>query len=218
MRQGPWAAPAYAALRSSRLLQLAFTALQSRGGVDAGAAAAGGGAPEPSPADRVYLSSPPPPWPEAWRVTGELLRRTSATAWASGADYLLASASIGVQVHPDPELRRRFAEALGVEDLQEPERRLAALAAADGYAYLALTPALAERARRTGRVLHGAGGFGHWNREGHRVAAELLAHHGCHVWATGTAADAEGSSGAAASPLLTAGLLRGASRGKIGGP
>lgn len=179
LRSGPLGRLAYGVLARSRLLQLLGHRWQHRGGGGEPPA----GAPAPSPADAVYRQPPPDPaWEEAWKVSEALIRRAAAASREAGARFLLVSASTGVQVHPEPELRRRFAAGLGVADLWGPERRLAALARRAGFEYLALGPPLAAEAARRGETLHLAGGFGHWNEAGHRAAGRRVARELCRGW------------------------------------
>jgi hypothetical protein len=179
LRSGPLGRLAYGVLARSRLLQLLGHRWQHRGGGGEPPA----GAPAPSPEDAVYRQPPPDAaWAEAWKVTEALIARVAATSREAGARFLLVSASTGVQVHPDPELRRRFAADLGVADLWGPERRLAALARREGFDYLALAPPLAAEAARRGGTLHLAGGFGHWNEAGHRAAGRRVARELCRGW------------------------------------
>jgi hypothetical protein len=127
----------------------------------------------------VYAPPHDREWQAAWRVTEELIRALDREARAGGARFAVVTLSTPIQVDPDPVKRRRFAARLGVPDLFYPERRLQALARADGIPALLLAPELARHAARTGIYLHGfpntPPGEGHWNQEGHRVAGNLLA-------------------------------------------
>ncbi len=127
----------------------------------------------------VYAAPKDRAWRAAWRVTEELIRALDREARAGGARFAVVTLSTPIQVNPDPAARRRFAARLGVPDLFYPERRLQALARAEGIPALLLAPELARQATRTGTYLHGfpntPPGEGHWNAEGHRVAGNLLA-------------------------------------------
>ena len=141
---------------------------------------------EPGLDHQIFLEPPPPPWERAWAITERILARLARRVREAGAAFLLVSLSNGIQVHPDPRVRARFAERLGVEDLWAPERRLEAIATRHGIDHLALAPLLLAHAETTGRCLHGFVGAvacgGHWNAEGHRVAGEILADHLCRRW------------------------------------
>jgi hypothetical protein len=132
---------------------------------------------------QVYLEPSEPEWRRAWRVTEKLLARVRDLAAAADAQLLLVVLSNGIQVHPDPTVRRNFAAALGVSDLFYPDRRLGEFAARSGIEHLLLAPRLAEHAEARGQCLHGFVGAvpcaGHWNAPGHEVAGEIIAEKIC---------------------------------------
>lgn len=132
---------------------------------------------------QVYLEPSEARWQQAWRVTEKLLARVHDLTTAADAQFLLVVLSNGIQVHPDPAVRRRFAAALGVSDLFYPDRRLGELAAATGIEHLLLAPRLAEHAEARGQCLHGFVGAipcgGHWNVAGHKIAGEIIAEKIC---------------------------------------
>lgn len=134
---------------------------------------------EPGLDHQLYLEPPLPVWERAWAVTERIVARLVGRVRENGAAFLLASFGAGIEVHPDPAVRAAFAAALGVRDLEAPARRLAAFTAREAIAHLPLTPLLRAHAESTGRCVHGFLGAtpcgGHWNEEGHRVAATAIA-------------------------------------------
>lgn len=98
----------------------------------------------------------------------------------------MVTLSSGPQTDPDPAVRKRFADRLGVSDLFYPERRLAALAEKQSFDILSLAPRLQDYAQDNDIFLHGfpntEPGTGHWNETGHRVAGSLVADHICRQW------------------------------------
>jgi hypothetical protein len=112
-------------------------------------------------------------------VTERLIAEAKRTSSAAGADFLLVSLSVGIQVHPDRAVREAFAKKLGVQDLFYPERRLLALGQKNDIRVIALAPDLQRRAEAGHVFFHGFPntrmGTGHWNEAGHAAAAELLA-------------------------------------------
>ena len=70
---------------------------------------------------------------------------------------------------------------LSLEEIEE----LLALAEREGFPAVGLAGELAELAALSGAWLHGfpnsLPGIGHWNRDGHRLAGELLAHTVCRL-------------------------------------
>jgi len=126
----------------------------------------------------VYAPPTQDNWRKAWAVTEALLAEMKREAEAKGARFALVSLTTPIQVDPDASKRQAFAKALGVADLDYPDRRLAEASARDGIDYLALAPPLREIATREKVFLHGfpntAPGEGHWNARGHRESAREI--------------------------------------------
>ncbi len=135
---------------------------------------AGGAIP---PALMVYAERPDPAWEAAWRLTERLLVECRNEARAMGADFVVASIASGAQVHAEARADRpgweRWAELPGLS-LEAPERRLAALAAAESLALVPLLPAFRAEAARTGAPLH-VHWSRHWNARGHALAGATIA-------------------------------------------
>jgi len=116
---------------------------------------------------------PPVPLPseQGWAVTAALLRQLRDEVSASGARLIVTSLSSPEQVWP--------VRARRPADPFARERRLAAILKPLGVPYLPLAPGLQRQADRQHLTLHGfAGqqpGIGHWNADGHRLAAAVLA-------------------------------------------
>jgi len=128
--------------------------------------------------DLVYREPADPRWVEAWRVTERLIEAMDDEVRGRGAAFLVVTLSNGVQVHPDPALRRAYAKRIGVPDLFYPERRIRALCDRKGIPVLSLAPLFQEYAETHKAYLHGFGanlGAGHWNRDGHGLAGRLIA-------------------------------------------
>ncbi len=134
----------------------------------------------------VYAPPTENDWRKAWAVTEALLATMKHETEAKGARFALVSLTTPIQVDPDAAKRAAFAKALGVADLDYPERRLAEASAKDGIDFLPLTAPLREIAEREKVYLHGfpntAPGEGHWNARGHQAAAREIGR-----WLCGTA-------------------------------
>jgi hypothetical protein len=164
--------PVYRYLRThSRLLMLGLKARKALAAVRA---------PEPV-APQIGLDwlvfRPPasPEWAEAWEVTERLLATMSEEVASHGATFAITSVTDPAAVHPDPEVRKRYASQAGIADFLYAERRLGAFAEKHGIAYLPLTEPMDRLA--AGQALHGFEphlGSGHWNEKGHRAAAQLI--------------------------------------------
>ncbi len=122
-------------------------------------------------------------WEEAWRITEQLIAKTAEHSRRNGARFIVVTVPYAIQVHPDPRLRAALQAKLGVPDLFYPDRRITEFSKRNGIAALPLTFELQRLAEERKAFFHGfpnAGmGRGHWNAEGHRAAAELIAGHLC---------------------------------------
>src|SRR2546426_5170777 len=181
-RQGPVAKLYYWLLNHSRLLRLIKEARYSvdqkvRFGHQAEIVARNGLG-EIGLSDMIYLEPKDPLWVEGWEITEELLVRMQEEIVKRHALFLVATLSNSIQVHPDRGVREKFMTRIGASDLFYPERRISKLGNLHGFAVLNLAPVLQDYAERNGVCLHGFGaevGKGHWNREGHRLAGQIIA-------------------------------------------
>lgn len=211
LRAGPIGRAWYGAIPHSRVLQLvnAFFALrrldermERRAHQERTAPERGLEGAELGLDSAVYLPPTDPDWQKAWRITEALLRMVRDEAEAAGAGFVLATLSTGIQVHPDETVRRRFADALGVDDLFYPDRRLEAFAAREGMRAVILAPELRAWAEAHDTCVHGFVGAvpcgGHWNEHANRLAADRIAKAVC-------AELAEGAGGGGATRTARAG-------------
>jgi hypothetical protein len=137
---------------------------------------------EPGLDSEVFREPVSPEWEDAWRVTEGLLEQMRDDVRAKGAEFLVVTGSMGIQVNPDPNVRQEFMNRLGIRSLFYPDQRIKALGEHEGFRVLNLAPALEEYATRNKVFLHGADngkGRGHWNETGHRLAGELIAQQLC---------------------------------------
>lgn len=201
LRTGPLGRGLYELLPHSRVLQLAFEAMELRRRKeklariqDHARSSPANLAPgdEPGLDNQVYREPSDPDWELAWRTTEDLLRMMRDEVRGRGARFLLLTLSTGIQVHPDPAVRERFASVLGVQGLDYPDERLRRFAQDEGIEILTLLPPLRRHAEAIGACLHGAGHsldcHGHWNALGHRVAGDELARWLCADLSSATAA------------------------------
>ena len=126
----------------------------------------------------IYLEPSGTEWEEAWQITETLVTQMHREVSARGARFFLVTLTNPMQVHPDPEKRRKFMERLRIADLFYPDRRIHEVAKREGIQALMLGPAMQEYAQEKGTFLHGWHnnriGGGHWNAAGHRVAATFI--------------------------------------------
>jgi hypothetical protein len=122
-------------------------------------------------------------WQEAWQITEGLVGMTAEYAKRNGARFLLFTVPYAIQVYPDPKVRDALAKKLGVADLFYPDRRLERFGEQNGIDVLPLAPVMQRIAEERKVYFHGfpniGMGRGHWNADGHRAAAELIAYRLC---------------------------------------
>jgi hypothetical protein len=119
----------------------------------------------------------PPTTPEmreAWEVTERLILELQRATREDGTSLAIMTTTMASQV--DPQLRAQTARDHPDWDLDYADRRIRQFAESKGIPCLVLAPAFLDYQKKTGRRLHGFGNVsrGHWNAEGHRLAADLL--------------------------------------------
>jgi hypothetical protein len=123
----------------------------------------------------IYLPEMSERWKGAFAVTTALVRKFRDTVEASRRRFVLVTLSNAVQVHPllQQELKREYGD---IFDFEQPDRIIGEFARKEHIHHLQLMPTFREYHLRTGKYLHGFGGSrgGHWNENGHRLAAEKL--------------------------------------------
>jgi len=133
----------------------------------------------------VYRAPTSGPWQRAWRLSELLVRTMAREVRDGGSRFALVVLSNAIQSHPDPEVRRRYQQVEGVQDLFYPDDRLLRLARVSGFPALSLARDFQRHAQSTGTYLHGFPntilGEGHWNEAGHALAGELMAPFVCNL-------------------------------------
>jgi len=133
------------------------------------------------PTTRIELFAPPrePALEEAWTVTERLATLMHRYSERHQARFVMLALTHSAQVHPDPAVRARLEQALGVPDLFYMERRLQALGQREGFPVITLAQELQKRASAENVYFHGFEnyrvGWGHWNPGGHRAGAAYIA-------------------------------------------
>lgn len=129
--------------------------------------------------DGVFGSSSDPRWEHAWAITEAVVRQMHDEVTAHGARFYMVALNNALQVDPDPAHIAATAQRMGVADLEEPDRRLARVAAERGFHFLSLTEPMRRVAQRDHVYFHGfsntSPGSGHWNELGHDLAGKLMA-------------------------------------------
>ena len=118
-------------------------------------------------------------WREAWQITDRVLEAIQKDCHAMGAKFVVVILNNSVEVHPDPEVPASLAMELGISDLEEPQRQLAASGDRYGFPVIRLLERMRDIARRHQICFHGFPNTspctGHWNELGHETAGKLMA-------------------------------------------
>lgn len=130
----------------------------------------------------IYVEPQDENWKEAWRVTEGLVLQMRDEVRQKGAKFVLVTLSSAIQVYPDPLVRQNFLRHIGVNTVLYPNLRLKALAEREQIDFMDLAEPMQVYADQNHIFLHGFGsdiGNGHWNANGHRAVAELMAQRLC---------------------------------------
>jgi hypothetical protein len=134
---------------------------------------------EPGINDLIYRPPINQDWRDAWNVSESEIEMTARNVTAHHALFLLVIIGTGVQVMPDAGFQAGYLRAIGGTDLLYPSHRFTALAARKGFPVLDLASPMSVYAQDHQVYFHGfpntAMGTGHWNQEGNRFAARLIA-------------------------------------------
>ena len=127
----------------------------------------------------IYSEPDNDDWKDAWQVTEGILQLMQEEVRAHDAELLVVTLSSAAQVHPSSSTRKAFCEKLGVDSPFYPDNRVKQFGIAHGIHVLNLAQPLQEYAEQNQVFLHGFAnttlGKGHWNEEGHKLAADLIA-------------------------------------------
>ncbi|MGL5133444.1 MAG: SGNH/GDSL hydrolase family protein [Planktothrix sp.] len=118
-------------------------------------------------------------WKEAWQITEDLLTLTQQEVKKKDSDFLLVIIADPMQVHKDESTRTFFRLSNKIDDLYYPNQRLKDIGKRHNFPVLDLAPSFQSYATKNQTCLHGfekSGTLcgGHWNLDGHRLAAELI--------------------------------------------
>ena len=139
---------------------------------------------DPSLSRSSMLGQRYPLWNDAWRLEESLLETMRDEVQSHGARFVVVTLSNGIQVWPDAAARAVFLKRIDAKDIFYPDRRIRDFCNQNHIEEIALAPEMQRYADENKVFLHGLGkelGNGHWNSEGHRLAAELTARNLCDI-------------------------------------
>ncbi len=130
------------------------------------------------PSDLVLAPPHTKEWEDCWAMSEALVKQIRDEVVEHGARFVLVLSGSGPQEHPDPTVRAETMKRIGMPDLFYPEMRLGNFADKNGIEVISLARPMQEWAEANKTFTHGfsnaALGAGHWNENGHRVAANLI--------------------------------------------
>ncbi|MEL7034222.1 MAG: SGNH/GDSL hydrolase family protein [Cyanobacteria bacterium J06592_8] len=130
-----------------------------------------------------YKEPPDQDWEQAWEITEGLMTQIYNEVDQKNTDFMVFTISDSFQVNPKEKKRQEFMEKYDIQDLFYPDKRIQALGEKEGFTVFRLAEPLRKAAEAKGECLHGFENAlpceGHWNREGNRVAAELMSDQIC---------------------------------------
>lgn len=120
-----------------------------------------------------------PDWIEAWDITDRLIVQMSEEVHDRGRRFVVMTIPSAIQVDPDGLRRDAVQKRLEITDSDYAEHRLAALSELHPFLLVSLAAPMRAWAETHQAWLHGfpntKQGTGHWNENGHRVAAKICA-------------------------------------------
>jgi len=131
----------------------------------------------------IYLDRMDAKWRAAWENTEAIIRQMSHEVAERGVKFVVMMTDNPIQANPDPEVRKKLENALEVDDLFNPERRIQSFGEQEGIPVWPLAPLMQREAEKRKVYLHGFEntklGRGHWNEEGHLVVAKTISERVC---------------------------------------
>jgi hypothetical protein len=139
--------------------------IQSRSVTPAGSSHGGSNTSQP-----IYSAPSNDDWIGAWDITEKLLSEMNREVRSRGVRFVVVTLSNPEQVLPY--IRNPADQALFY-----PDNRIKNLGTREGFEVIVLAPGLQRYAQANNVFLHGFGadlGNGHWNEQGHRIAADYI--------------------------------------------
>jgi hypothetical protein len=130
----------------------------------------------------IYVEPQDDNWKDAWRVTEGLIGQMRDEVKQRGARFVVVTLSNAIQVYSNPVVRQNFMKHIGTSTVFYPNLRLKDFAQRQQIDFLDLAEPMQVYADQNKVFLHGFGkdiGNGHWNADGHRLGADLIAQKLC---------------------------------------
>ena len=101
-------------------------------------------------------------------------------------EFILASLSTPIQVHPDDKKVKKFKEENNIDDIFYPEKRLENFSKKNSIKFIQIAKKMKKAALEKSIFFHGFNntkiGTGHWNKTGHELASKLISKEICNFY------------------------------------
>ena len=117
-------------------------------------------------------------WKEAWDITERILLMINNEIKNNKTDFYIVTLSTPIQVHPDQEVRNIFKKKFNVTDIDYADTRIKSFSQKNEIKVIDIAKIMREYAVNNNVFFHGFSntqlGTGHWNKEGHNFASNLI--------------------------------------------
>ena len=120
----------------------------------------------------------------SWKVMEGIIRQWNEEVKETSSKLVITSLTTPPQMWPNLRERQQKADDQML-DWFKPEKKLAKLLSSENITYIPLAKDMQDQANRIGLIAHGFSGqkpgpgYGHWNKHGHKSAANILARKLC---------------------------------------
>lgn len=125
-------------------------------------------------------------WSNAWSITEKIIKMIDVEIKNKKKEFILASLSTPIQVHPDDKKVKKFKEENNIDDIFYPENRLENFSKTNSIKFIQIAKEMREVALEKSIFFHGFKntkmGTGHWNKSGHELASKLISKEICNFY------------------------------------
>ena len=125
-------------------------------------------------------------WSKAWSITEKIIKMIDVEIKNQKKEFILASLSTPIQVHPDDKKVKKFKEENNIDDIFYPEKRLENFSKKNSIKFIQIAKKMKKAALEKSIFFHGFNntkiGTGHWNKTGHELASKLISKEICNFY------------------------------------
>ncbi|MGB7933373.1 MAG: SGNH/GDSL hydrolase family protein [Gammaproteobacteria bacterium] len=123
---------------------------------------------------------------QSWVITDKLISIMNRETREKGVKFFVVSLGTHLQETPDMSVRKKLLENTGTDTLFYPGNRIKSIGQREGFAVLDLAPPFQQFADKNQIYMHNyikdnglVTPFGHWNVQGHKLAAQIISDELC---------------------------------------